>query len=332
MYRVLQEEENIWPQGTAPHRHPPCPLQQRRPRFLCRNCSQASTTHARHHPSGTGCRYAWARGTAERSAEVPPNLRPSAPLSQPAWLKPEAHKRLSATKRGKQDCIPQPLVGTRPTRHPTTLPAPARTAELESTFPPPLPDTLLSSRQAGELTLPSRGKPGPAGLAVSPSPPWPPAAPLTMTFRFHSPSPAQRQEATTPPPPQPPGPQPPPGTHWPHSAPSIRPPPRWDKEALSLPAPRHPGDARTGRSQPWSRLEFVALGGDEATAGRVPAKAGQGAWQHPLQQETSAQRAAARAGGSSGAPEEGRGVRRSGGVCGGEAEARKGSSRERCLQ
>lgn len=153
------------------------------------------------------------------------------------------------------------LVGTRPTRHPTPLPVPARTAELGSIFPPPLPDTPLSSRQAGKLTLPSLGKPGPAGLAVPPSPPWPPAAPLTMTFRFHSPSPAQRQEATTPLP-QSPGPQPPPGTHWPHSAPSIRPPPRRDKEALSLPAPRHPGDARTGRSQPRSRLEFVALGGD----------------------------------------------------------------------
>lgn len=277
MYRVLQEEENIWPQGTAPHRHPPCPLQQRRPRFLCRNCSQASTTHARHHPSGTGCRYAWARGTAERSAEVPPNLRPSAPLSQPAWLKPEAHKRLSATKRGKQDCTPQPLVGTRPTRHPTTLPAPARTAELESTFPPPLPDTLLSSRQAGELTLPSRGKPGPAGLAVSPSPPWPPAAPLTMTFRFHSPSPAQRQEATTPPPRNPPA----PSRLLAHTGP-IQPPPSAHRLAGTrrpfhclLPViPGTPGQAAASPGAGWSLWRWVGTRppreGSLLRQGRVP--------------------------------------------------------------
>lgn len=93
--------------------------------------------------------------------------------------------------------------------------------------------------------------------AVSPSPPQPPAVPFTMTFRFNSPSPVQRQEATHPPGPGP-GPQPLPGTHWPHSAPSVRPPPRRDKEALSLPAPRHLGDGGSGAARPGAGWRLSA--------------------------------------------------------------------------
>lgn len=188
-------------------------------------------------------------------------------MSWPAQLKPEARQRL---EKGNRAARPSSCRDTTCRAH-----CHAASPGQDGRAGKHLPTMLLLGRQESPCCPLWGSHPPQQGL--KPAPGWlcplPHHGPPHNDFQvqFSQPGAAAGSDPPL-------GPQLPPGTHWPHSAPSIRPPPRRDKEAFSLPAPRHPGAIGTGSSRSWSRLEFAVLGwgggGESATTGGVPARAG----------------------------------------------------------